>query len=164
MDREALASRLTLNCTKNTIRSVEYDQYKISLVDTVDDVILPHTMRQQVYDLLPHAHQAFIHNGGDFPFLSVPEFVNIHIITHMRRNGYFPNKEEILINENKHTFLDQEDEKEGADVQTKKSDYLRGASELVEINDNNRPQERQTNEEEEKEEDSNEQEEKKFNE
>lgn len=93
---DVLASRLILNICKN--RGVSdprnwkqgtntFPQERITILDTTDESVLPDEMRQQLYDALPNARYAFLKNGGDMPFISVPDEVNMHLQVHLRHHG-----------------------------------------------------------------------------
>jgi len=59
-------------------------------MDSNDDVVLPESMRQVLYDRYPNVKLALLKKGGDFPFLAYPEVVTMHLQVHLRSNGLYP--------------------------------------------------------------------------
>jgi len=93
LSRQDLASRFTLNCVRSRFRSVNaFDENRIIIIDSVDDDMEPTPMRQQLYETLPNAKRAFMRNAGDFPFLSCPDEVTLHIQVHLRNWNSFPGR------------------------------------------------------------------------
>lgn len=93
LSRQELASRITLNVSVGSspfIRRpgcLELEDSKITLIDSLDKVSIHQSLRNQLYNAHPEAKQAFLKTGGDFPYLSRYEEVNMHLIVHLRRNG-----------------------------------------------------------------------------
>lgn len=46
---------------------------------TVDEVAVPERVREELYKLFPEARQAQIKTGGNFPYLSRADEVNLHL-------------------------------------------------------------------------------------
>jgi len=84
-----LAGRLTLNCAPGNIKpgSVVVPSEHITILDTIDDVALPENLREEVYKLYPDARVAHLKSGGNFPYLSRADEVNMHLQIHLRRHG-----------------------------------------------------------------------------
>jgi len=84
--RQDLASRLSLNCTVGPFAAQELklDQSKITIIDVLDDVVLPEKVREEVFNSYPDARQALLKSGGNFPYLSRADEINMHIEVHMR--------------------------------------------------------------------------------
>jgi len=115
LTRDELGSRLTLNCLQCPVGEVKVDQDLITLVETNDDVVLPNSMRERLYTKFPKARQALIKNGGDFPFLSNPSELSLHLQVHLRHCGLFPNLKE---NETKEGKGDADGETQNTSNQT----------------------------------------------
>eukprot|EP01125_Pyxidicula_operculata_P007336 TRINITY_DN2497_c0_g1_i1.p2 TRINITY_DN2497_c0_g1~~TRINITY_DN2497_c0_g1_i1.p2 ORF type:complete len:128 (-),score=32.75 TRINITY_DN2497_c0_g1_i1:80-463(-) len=95
ISRTDLASRLTLNCTVGPLNAPELpiDDSCITIIDTLDDVGLPEKLREEVYKVYPNARQAMLKTGGNFPYLSRSDEVNMHIEVHLRLHKYESNPE-----------------------------------------------------------------------
>eukprot|EP00466_Bigelowiella_natans_P012640 jgi/Bigna1/128353/aug1.6_g3061 len=93
LTRKDLGSRLSLNCLPSSvakyIKSIK-EKHPMTILDTVDDVVLPEIMRERLYKAFPNAKQAYIKSGGDFPFLSSHMEVSMHIQVHLRGIEVFP--------------------------------------------------------------------------
>jgi len=87
--QEDLASRLILNCTLGPLvpQDIPHDT-KITIIDCLDDVALPDRVREEVYKFFPNARQAMLKTGGNFPYLSRPDEINLHIEVHLRHCNY----------------------------------------------------------------------------
>uniref|UniRef100_A0A7S2U516 Maspardin n=1 Tax=Lotharella oceanica TaxID=641309 RepID=A0A7S2U516_9EUKA len=92
LSRNDLGSRLTLNCLPSSVSKhlKKISKIPMTLLDTVDDVVLPEQMRDRLYKAFPGAKLAYIKKGGDFPFLSAHMEVSMHIQVHLRGNKVFP--------------------------------------------------------------------------
>jgi len=60
------------------------DQTNITIIDVLDDVIIPEVVREGVYKVYPNARQATLKSGGNFPYLSRADEINMHIEVHLR--------------------------------------------------------------------------------
>jgi len=82
---EDLVSRLSLNYTVGPLvaTTLNLPQDRITIIDCFDDFEVPDKVRDEVHKLLPEARQAFIKTGGNFPYLSRAEEVNLHIEVHL---------------------------------------------------------------------------------
>jgi len=84
--REDLASRLSLNCTVGPFikEELKMDETNITVIDVLDDVIIPEKVRDQVFKSYPNSRQALLKSGGNFPYLSRADEINLHIEVHLR--------------------------------------------------------------------------------
>eukprot|EP00249_Psilotum_nudum_P016234 c25736_g1_i2 orf=226-1389(+) len=87
LSREELASRLTLNTTAAAIGELLLPDSCITIMDTNDYCAIPQALKDEVRARYSGARCAFLKNGGDFPFLSRPDEVNLHLQLHLRRVG-----------------------------------------------------------------------------
>jgi len=91
LTRSDVGSRLTLNCINCPVPdfSQNFSEDRISFIDTHDEVVLPDSMRQRLYARFKNVRIGQIKNAGDFPMLSCPSEINMHLVVHLRRNGLF---------------------------------------------------------------------------
>eukprot|EP01120_Amphizonella_sp_Union-15-10_P006137 TRINITY_DN1929_c0_g1_i1.p1 TRINITY_DN1929_c0_g1~~TRINITY_DN1929_c0_g1_i1.p1 ORF type:complete len:139 (-),score=39.51 TRINITY_DN1929_c0_g1_i1:71-487(-) len=110
-NQRELASRMTLICSIGPLKptSLEFDQEKITVLDALDEVAVPEKLREEVYKFYPHARIAQIKEGGNFPYLSRSEELNMHLTVHLRKHGY------VLSNEEKRSEKLEEAEESGED-------------------------------------------------
>lgn len=54
----------------------------------MDAKLIPDKLKHEVYKFYPGSKQALLKDGGDFPFLSRSDEVNMYIEVHLRANGY----------------------------------------------------------------------------
>ncbi|GAB4857014.1 hypothetical protein Ancab_014926 [Ancistrocladus abbreviatus] len=87
LSREDLASRLTLTVDSATVGPLLLSDAFITIMDTNDYCAIPQQLREEVGERYPGARQAYLKSGGDFPFLSRPDEVNLHLQLHLRRVG-----------------------------------------------------------------------------
>ncbi|XP_078446316.1 alpha/beta-Hydrolases superfamily protein [Wolffia australiana] len=90
LSREDLSSRLMLNAEPASVGSLLLSDSAITLMDTNDCCAVPQMLKDQVYERYPGAKRAFLKSGGDFPFLSRPDEVNLYLQLHLRRVGVKP--------------------------------------------------------------------------
>lgn len=89
--RDALASRLALSVTSSTVvNRVHIPETSITLVDSLDRPANSLALSELTASQFPTARRALLKKGGDFPYISVPDEVNVHLIVHLRRNGADP--------------------------------------------------------------------------
>ncbi|XP_057869455.1 uncharacterized protein LOC131076332 isoform X2 [Cryptomeria japonica] len=89
LSREDLASRLALNTMIASIGRLLLLDSAITIMDTNDYCAIPQVLKDQLGDRYPGARKAFLKSGGDFPFLSRPDEVNLHL--QLKLNGAFEN-------------------------------------------------------------------------
>lgn len=86
--REELASRLALYVSDSSVvKRLHIPQTAITLIDTLDRQALALEVSQRTVSYLPKARRAFLKTGGDFPYIAVPDEVNVHLIVHLRRSA-----------------------------------------------------------------------------
>eukprot|EP00287_Rhodomonas_sp_CCMP768_P009528 CAMPEP_0196743940 /NCGR_PEP_ID=MMETSP1091-20130531/55258_1 /TAXON_ID=302021 /ORGANISM="Rhodomonas sp., Strain CCMP768" /LENGTH=151 /DNA_ID=CAMNT_0042090399 /DNA_START=6 /DNA_END=461 /DNA_ORIENTATION=+ len=90
-----LASRLTLNCTPLDCQGTRIEADKITIIDSLDKIARPTELRDELYRRYPEAKQAHCRTGGDFPYVSVADEVNLYIEVHMRKVGVLVNKPQL---------------------------------------------------------------------
>ncbi|KAI4327079.1 hypothetical protein L6164_019580 [Bauhinia variegata] len=87
LSREDLASRLTLTTDDASVGPLLLSDSFITIMDTNDYCAIPQQLRDQLNEKYPEARRAFLKTGGDFPFLSRPDEVNLHLQLHLRCVG-----------------------------------------------------------------------------
>ncbi|PIA50034.1 hypothetical protein AQUCO_01300635v1 [Aquilegia coerulea] len=87
LKREDLASRLTLTVDSATVGSLLLSDSFITIMDTNDYCATPRVLKDQLSEKYPGARRASMKTGGDFPFLSRPDEVNLYLQLHLRRVG-----------------------------------------------------------------------------
>ncbi len=78
-----LASRLSINCASSSgAPSMPEDaaDLPVTIVDVWDESALTEQVKESVRAAYPHAKLAMLKTGGNFPFLSRSEEVNLHLI------------------------------------------------------------------------------------
>ncbi|XP_062117189.1 uncharacterized protein LOC133831043 isoform X2 [Humulus lupulus] len=87
LSREDLASRLTLTVDAASVGSLLLSDALVTIMDTNDYCAIPQQLKDQLSERYPGARRAYLKSGGDFPFLSRPDEVNLHLQLHLRRVG-----------------------------------------------------------------------------
>ncbi|KAL0312765.1 UNVERIFIED_CONTAM: Maspardin [Sesamum radiatum] len=87
LSRDDLASRLSLTVDAASVGPLLLSDSLITIMDTNDFCAIPQQLKDQVTERYPGARQAHLKSGGDFPFLSRPDEVNLHLQLHLRRVG-----------------------------------------------------------------------------
>ncbi|KAI5064026.1 hypothetical protein GOP47_0020696 [Adiantum capillus-veneris] len=87
LSKKELAARLTLNTTVGAIGQVLVPDSDITIMDTNDYCATPQALREEVGVRYGGARKAVLKTGGDFPFLSRADEVNLHLQLHLRRVG-----------------------------------------------------------------------------
>ncbi|GMH26627.1 hypothetical protein Nepgr_028470 [Nepenthes gracilis] len=87
LSREDLASRLTLTVNSASVGHLLLSDAFITIMDTNDYCAIPQLLKDEVGERYPEAKRACLKTGGDFPFLSRPDEVNLHLQLHLRRVG-----------------------------------------------------------------------------
>lgn len=87
LSRDELASRLTLNVDAASVGSLLLSDSFITIMDTNDYCAIPQQLKDQLSERYPEARRAQLKTGGDFPFLSRSDEVNLHLQLHLRRVG-----------------------------------------------------------------------------
>lgn len=84
LSQSELASRLTLTCMNCYVQPQKLHDLSITIIDVFDESALSTTAREELYKYYPDAKRAHLKKGGNFPYLSVSDEVNIHIQIHLR--------------------------------------------------------------------------------
>ncbi|KEH31674.1 putative maspardin, alpha/Beta hydrolase [Medicago truncatula] len=87
LSREDLASRMSLTTDDASVEPLLLSDSFITIMDTNDYCAIPHQLKEQLSERYPEARRASLKTGGDFPFLSRPDEVNLHLQLHLRRVG-----------------------------------------------------------------------------
>ncbi|XP_021901729.1 maspardin isoform X1 [Carica papaya] len=87
LSREDLASRLSLTVDAASVGPLLLSDSFITIMDTNDYCAIPQQLKDQLSERYPGARRAYLKTGGDFPFLSRPDEVNLHLQLHLRRVG-----------------------------------------------------------------------------
>ncbi|KAI8546470.1 hypothetical protein RHMOL_Rhmol07G0120300 [Rhododendron molle] len=90
LSKDDLASRLTLTADAASIGPLLLSDSFVTIMDTNDYCSTPQQLKDQICERYPGARRAYLKNGGDFPFLSRPDEVNLHLQLHLRRVGVEP--------------------------------------------------------------------------
>lgn len=87
--RDILASRLALFVSSSSVVP-RISESRVTLIDALDRAPISLELSKNVSKQLPGARRAFLKEGGDFPYLSVPDEVNVHLVVHLRRHAPNP--------------------------------------------------------------------------
>nr|CAB3499857.1 unnamed protein product [Digitaria exilis] len=90
LSRDDLSSRLMLNVNVSSVGSLMLPDSLITIMDTNDYSAVPQQLKDQLSERYPGARRAVLKTGGDFPFLSRPDEVNLYLQLHLRRVGVKP--------------------------------------------------------------------------
>ena len=83
-----LASRLTLNCTPNHVRTQNLGDIPITILNLWDCYSHTESVKEDFRHCYPHAKLADLKSGGIFPFLSRSDEVNLHILVSLVVTNY----------------------------------------------------------------------------
>eukprot|EP00035_Acanthoeca_spectabilis_P003075 m.91154 g.91154 ORF g.91154 m.91154 type:complete len:307 (+) comp11914_c0_seq2:210-1130(+) len=86
LNREQLASRLTLNTVPGYVEPHHLNEQEISicLIDVLDQTAISPKVREEVAKCYPEAKVAHLKSGGNFSYLSHDQEVNVYIKVHLR--------------------------------------------------------------------------------
>ncbi|RWW04329.1 hypothetical protein GW17_00032454 [Ensete ventricosum] len=87
LSRDDLSSRLKLNANVASIGHLLLSDSFVTIMDTNDYCAVPQQLKDQVSERFPGARRAILKTGGDFPFLSRPDEVNLYLQLHLRWVG-----------------------------------------------------------------------------
>ncbi|CAL0312930.1 unnamed protein product [Lupinus luteus] len=90
LSKDDLASRLKLTTDDASVGPLLLSDSLITIMDTNDLCAIPQELKDQLSERYPEARRAYLKSGGDFPFLSRPDEVNLHLQLHLRRVGVEP--------------------------------------------------------------------------
>ncbi|XP_047996947.1 maspardin-like [Leguminivora glycinivorella] len=85
LNQSELASRLTLNCTPGYMQPHLLNELAVTIVDVWDECALSPQVREDLYKSYPQAKLAHLKSGGNFPYLSRGDEVNLHLLIHLRQ-------------------------------------------------------------------------------
>lgn len=83
LERSQLASRLTLNCTDNYVEPQKLRDVYVTIMDVFDESALSQRCKEEMYKCYPDAKRAHLKSGGNFPYLSRSNEVNLMIQIHL---------------------------------------------------------------------------------
>ncbi|ELT96510.1 hypothetical protein CAPTEDRAFT_228609 [Capitella teleta] len=84
ISQKELASRLTMNCMNAYVEPQKLSEMPITLIDVYDASALSQSVKEEVYKCYPNAKRASLKTGGNFPYLSRADEVNMHLRIHLR--------------------------------------------------------------------------------
>ncbi|RWS13258.1 Maspardin-like protein [Dinothrombium tinctorium] len=85
LSQQELASRLTLNCINCYVEPQRLQSIPITIIDVFDRCAISESVCEELYKLYPHAKRAHLKSGGNFPYISRADEVNMHILIHLRQ-------------------------------------------------------------------------------
>jgi maspardin len=83
LGQQELASRLTLNCMNSYIEPQKLVGVTITIIDVNDHCALSQSVKEEVYKCYPDAKRAHLKDGGNFPYLSRADEVNLYLQIHL---------------------------------------------------------------------------------
>ncbi|KAK7793637.1 hypothetical protein R5R35_004865 [Gryllus longicercus] len=84
LSQQDLASRLTVNCASSYVEPQKFSDCPVTVMDVFDEYALAQPVREEMYKLYPDAKLAHLKSGGNFPYLSRGDEVNLHLQIHLR--------------------------------------------------------------------------------
>lgn len=88
LGQQALASRLTLNCLNSYVEPQSLEGIPVTVIDVYDNCAISQGVKEEVYKCYPHARRAHLKTGGDFPYLSRADEVNVYIQIHLQQSSH----------------------------------------------------------------------------
>ncbi|XP_014256770.1 maspardin-like [Cimex lectularius] len=86
LSQSDLASRLTINCINSYVKPNKLTYLSaITIIDVFDECVLSSPVREQLKKCYPDAKLAHLKTGGNFPYLSRSEEVNLYLQIHLRQ-------------------------------------------------------------------------------
>ncbi|CAG9795772.1 unnamed protein product [Diatraea saccharalis] len=85
LNQSELASRLTLNCSPHYVKPHLLKDIPVTVMDVWDENALSAQVREDMYKSYPQAKLAHLKSGGNFPYLSRSDEVNLHLLIHLRQ-------------------------------------------------------------------------------
>ncbi|GJD09698.1 Maspardin [Galdieria sulphuraria] len=94
-DSEQLASRLSLTTLSEKLDTVslQYFNERVTILSTLDWIAgssLAKQLHKELCEQFSHARIALMKDGGDFPYLSRSDELNVHLLVHLRRYALPP--------------------------------------------------------------------------
>jgi len=84
LDQSVLASRLQINCQPSYVQPHLVNDLPVTIITVFDESALSEEVKDELYKSYPTAKLAHLKTGGNFPYLSRSEEVNLHIMIHLR--------------------------------------------------------------------------------
>jgi len=84
LSQDVLASRLTLTCAPAHVEPQNVNDLMVTIIDVFDDCSLTQDVREETYKYYPSAKLGHLKSGGNFPYLSRSDEVNLYISIHLR--------------------------------------------------------------------------------
>lgn len=79
LSQQDIASRLTISCMPNSVDVNKLRDIPVTISDVFDEYALSPTDREIVYKFYPQAKLAHLKSGGNFPYLSRTDEINLHL-------------------------------------------------------------------------------------
>lgn len=91
LSQKELASRLAMNCASAYVEPQKFRDVDVTIIDVFDKCALSQSVKDEVYKCYPSARRAHLKSGGNFPYLSRCDEVNMYLQVHLRRflNGRY---------------------------------------------------------------------------
>lgn len=86
LSQQELASRLTLNCSNSYVEPQKLRQLSVTIMDVFDECALSQKVCEELNKCYPNAKLAHLKGGGNFPYLSRGDEVNLHLLIHLRQH------------------------------------------------------------------------------
>ena len=80
LGQAVLASRLSVNCAPAHVAPQELAELPVTVINVWDESALCDKVKEEVSKSYPHAKMAHLKTGGNFPFLSRSDEVNLHVM------------------------------------------------------------------------------------
>ncbi|KAJ1530459.1 hypothetical protein ONE63_005359 [Megalurothrips usitatus] len=84
LSQQDLASRLTMNCVNCYVEPQKMKDIPVTIIDVFDEYALSGPVREELYKCYPSARLAHLKSGGNFPYLSRSDQVNVYLQIHLR--------------------------------------------------------------------------------
>ena len=91
LTQQELASRLTVNCVNAYVEPQKLGELSITILDVFDEYALSNAVREEMYKCYPSAKLAHLKSGGNFPYLSRSDEVNLHLQVNTKYSNTFAN-------------------------------------------------------------------------
>ncbi|XP_072942709.1 maspardin-like [Epargyreus clarus] len=85
LTQSELASRLTLNCAPGYVQPQLLKDMPLTIMDVWDESALSSRVREDLHKSYPQAKLAHLKSGGNFPYLSRSDEVNLYLLIHLRQ-------------------------------------------------------------------------------
>jgi len=85
LSQQELASRMTLNCVNCKVDTRKLGAITTTIIDVFDESALSSQTIEALRSHYPNAKLAHLKTGGNFPYLSRSDDVNMHLFVHLRQ-------------------------------------------------------------------------------